>query len=307
MSHFSVLVIGPDVEKQLQPFHEFECTGIDDEFVVDVDRTEEARADFAGSTDSLTFAPWVEVNFGWAPVAFGGTPDLEHEHKYGYVITDAAGDVVQCIERTNPNGKWDLWLMGGRWTGFFALKPGAEGICGCPGLMTEPAKVGWADQAKKGDIDFARMRDEAGDKAAANWDRARALTGGASWESWAAARDRLKDIDAARDAYNGQPAIRALRIDSEFSWWIDDTLSGDRNAHVQAARIRAVSTFAVLYRGEWSSRGEMGWFGFSDDKMSRDEWDRLLNELIDGLPEDALLTLVAIATSDRRGLTWTSP
>ena len=28
MSHFTVMVIGPDIADQLQPFHEFECTGI---------------------------------------------------------------------------------------------------------------------------------------------------------------------------------------------------------------------------------------------------------------------------------------
>ena len=31
MSHYTVLVIGDDPEKQLAPFHEFGCTGIDDE------------------------------------------------------------------------------------------------------------------------------------------------------------------------------------------------------------------------------------------------------------------------------------
>ena len=38
MSHFSVMVIGGNVEEQLQPYHEFECTGINDQYVVDVDK-----------------------------------------------------------------------------------------------------------------------------------------------------------------------------------------------------------------------------------------------------------------------------
>ena len=33
MSHYSVLVIGENVEEQLAPFHEFECTGDDNEYV----------------------------------------------------------------------------------------------------------------------------------------------------------------------------------------------------------------------------------------------------------------------------------
>jgi hypothetical protein len=50
MSHFTCLVIGPDYKAQLQPFHEFECTGIDDQYVVDQDRTEEARKTYAEAT-----------------------------------------------------------------------------------------------------------------------------------------------------------------------------------------------------------------------------------------------------------------
>lgn len=43
MSHFAVMVFGDDVETQLDPYHEFECTGVDDEFVQDIDKTEELR------------------------------------------------------------------------------------------------------------------------------------------------------------------------------------------------------------------------------------------------------------------------
>jgi hypothetical protein len=32
MSHFTVMVIGNDVDEQLAPFHEFECTGQDDQY-----------------------------------------------------------------------------------------------------------------------------------------------------------------------------------------------------------------------------------------------------------------------------------
>lgn len=47
MSHFSVLVITAEkptedvLQRVLQPFHEFECTGIDDEYIQDIDMTEE--------------------------------------------------------------------------------------------------------------------------------------------------------------------------------------------------------------------------------------------------------------------------
>lgn len=58
MSHFSVIVATKEyptdetLRRELQPFHEYECTGVDDEFVVDVDKTGEIRAEFEKSTAS---------------------------------------------------------------------------------------------------------------------------------------------------------------------------------------------------------------------------------------------------------------
>lgn len=53
MSHYSVLVItnGPEeVEAALAPFHEFECTGEVDQYVIDVDETENARQEYEAAT-----------------------------------------------------------------------------------------------------------------------------------------------------------------------------------------------------------------------------------------------------------------
>ncbi len=56
MSHFSVLVIG-DVDFQLQPFHEFECTGLNDEFIKDLNILEEVRAEFLSTTRTRRKGP----------------------------------------------------------------------------------------------------------------------------------------------------------------------------------------------------------------------------------------------------------
>lgn len=57
MSHFSVMVIGADVEKALAPFHEFECTGENDEYVKDVDVTEEVRVSYEKATTMMLRDP----------------------------------------------------------------------------------------------------------------------------------------------------------------------------------------------------------------------------------------------------------
>jgi len=56
----------------------------------------------------------------------------------------------------NPKGKWDFHRLGGGWAGHFKLKEGCKGKTKDPKEEpeTNPIKDGWADQAKKGDIDF---------------------------------------------------------------------------------------------------------------------------------------------------------
>jgi hypothetical protein len=285
MSHFTVLVIGPDHETQLQPFHEFECTGTNDEFVKDIDVTDECREkglDWHG-LDDKTVTDLAQL-------------DTEGEHKYGYALVDANGALLKAINRTNPNKHWDWWQVGGRWSGFFKLKDGATGATGEPGLMGSRYAKGddRADQALKRDIDFAGMRDERGADAGATWDKAHAIIGEQTWESWVVVRERIKPIDAARLYYGEQAAVKALKEgDREaFGWDLDDTLSGSRDAYVAAARDRALATFAVVHKGEWSERGSMGWWGCVSGEMDGATWLRMFNDMLDGLPDDTLLTLV---------------
>lgn len=61
MSHFSVMVIGQNVEKQLAPFHEFECTGVVDEYVQSVDKLEQAKADYAEAKRTYLLGPGGEL------------------------------------------------------------------------------------------------------------------------------------------------------------------------------------------------------------------------------------------------------
>ncbi len=63
MSHYAVFVVTDEEPIQttltlaLQPFHEFECTGIDDQYVQDIDVTEERRGEFESGTRTLLRFP----------------------------------------------------------------------------------------------------------------------------------------------------------------------------------------------------------------------------------------------------------
>lgn len=71
MSHFPVLVIGDDVEDQLAPFHEFECTGVNDQYVQEINQTDDAWAEYCKKKDALVREDadheWISR---WAPACF---------------------------------------------------------------------------------------------------------------------------------------------------------------------------------------------------------------------------------------------
>lgn len=285
MSHFSVIVIGENVEAQLAPYHEFECTGLDDQYVQDMDVTDECK----------------EHGLGWhgledKTVTDESQVDRSGPHKYGYAIVDAAGNLIKAVNRTNPNKTWDWWVVGGRWSGFLKLKAGEKGALGRKGLMGSCANdgPGRADCALKRAVDLAGMRDDAGADAGNRWDKANAASGGVAWRPWHQVRDidHAGNIEKAREAYNAQPVMIAVKKALGDPWvGVDDYLK-TRDAFVQAACDSATAPYAIVKDGEWISRGRMGWFGMSDDKVTEDDWNRKVNELLDSLPGDTRLTVV---------------
>lgn len=239
--------------------------------------------------ETQSFAEFVQGWYGYEPVTCGAEPDLAGEHKYGYFRLDENGQVARVIDRTNPRKKWDWYLLGGRWTGFFQLKPGARGMVGRPGLMTPDAAPATADQARKGDIDFGTMRLLAEAKAAERWDQAHAVMVGQVFQTWEQIRsEHGDDIEAAREAYHAQPAVRALR---EARIWEVDEFAVTREEYTRAARLAAGQTFAVVKDGQWYERGEMGWFGCVRDEKDESRWREEFAGLIDGLPDDTLLSV----------------
>lgn len=286
MSHFSVFVIGKDADKQLAPYHEFECTGEDNEYVQDVDITSEVvdkGLDYYGLDEKT--------------ITSMGDLDTADEHKYGYALVDAEGKVLKAVKRTNPNRKWDWYQLGGRWSGFLKAKPGCVGLRGRPGLMGSNASndAGRFDLLRKGEIDFEGMRQDAADKAATTWDKAHAARGGKDWITWEHVRDVMHKggIDAARKAYNDQPALALLKKHPDFTFsWDYDKYLAPRDEYVRRARDSAVSPFAIVMDGKWYERGEMGWWGMVSNEQDMDAWNAQVSALLDSLPDDTDISVV---------------
>jgi hypothetical protein len=296
MSHFSVLVIGDDVESQLAPYHEYECTDLNDEYVQDIDITEQVLANvskYAEEAESEDSSP-LQRGLEWEGLENWIVSDLSEveiqgEHRYGYAIV-RDGELVKAVKRTNPNAKWDWWVLGGRWTGYLKLKEGASGEVGSPGLLTKPATPGYADSALKGEIDWEGKQNERGHEAGELWDKVRSVAP-EGWESWDSCRERFSDVDDARTFYHNQSGLKAAREVEELRW-IEDNVLVDRDLYVNRARNSAYTTYAIIKDGEWISRGDMGWFGISSNEVDYDEWLSQVNKLLAELPDDTLISVV---------------
>lgn len=284
MSHFPILVIGNNVDQQLAPYHEYECTGRNDQYVQDVDVTQEVLDNVEDDTPSALYAALSD--YGLEKFVVGDESQVEKEggnapYMWGYAVVKY-GKLIKAVKRTNPNKKWDWYVVGGRWNNSLCLKTG-----------------GRADSAFKRDIDFDHMRDAAGQQAAHYWDKATAAKVAAGletttlWESWKTVRGRhATDTDAARVEYKAQPVVAALRAVFDNPFHDIDQYLVPREQYIQQARDRATVMYAVVKDGQWLAKGEMGWWGMSDDKVSQETWNRQVNELLDALPDDTLITVV---------------
>jgi hypothetical protein len=142
------------------------------------------------------------------------------------------------------------------------------------------------------------MKDEAGLRAAKEYDKYSALTAGCpkpiTWEEVQRkhTKDGETDWEKARNEYGEQPAVKALRSDHDAFWWDLDDFQCSRGEYIDRARANAIRTFAVVKDSQWFERGSMGWWGCVSDEKDEGEWSKQFSGLVDSLPDDTLLTVV---------------
>lgn len=135
MSHFVVMVVGDNPEKQLAPFDE------------NLEVPEYCVGEVSDADKKSMMDYYKSDNFDECYAQYGEDWDR------GICRKNENG--IWCEYSTyNPNSKWDWYKLGGRWSGqHLMLKPGAKsGVVGSPS-WTNPTQAGY-DAALKGDIDF---------------------------------------------------------------------------------------------------------------------------------------------------------
>ncbi|RLJ03806.1 MAG: hypothetical protein DRP08_02985 [Candidatus Aenigmatarchaeota archaeon] len=254
MSHFSLTVVGYDVDEMLAPYCEH-----DKSYMTFTDTTDEDTREYIEGTANMLIIDG-EQHFPWSKEAKAYS--TEYEKEYGrkpkqvevkftdiYDTFDNFENNWFCRESitrsgetryghyNNPNAKWDWYTIGGRWDGYWLKKDGSM-----------------ANQTLKAQIDFDKMIEI-----------------------------RRKDAEYRWNYYhkNGKIDDMWIRLDlSEFEKPLDE--------YVECAETPA--TFAILWKDKWYERGEMMWFGVSIENEA--QWNGIYREIWDSIHEEELITIV---------------
>lgn len=289
MSHFTVTVVtdngtNEEIEKALRPFHEFECTGVDDQYVQDVDITEEVIKEWKERNEKyedeqVTLKEYLRDWYSYKLVNVNLEPDLEEDHKYGYALLDENEKVAKVIDRTNPDAKWDWYEVGGRWKGQLLTKGGIR-----------------VDSCKKSMIDVEGIIENGLEFSRKQYHQVHNIIGDDAFDDFVGWDQCLKDFNedliAARDFYHSQPAIQRKNESKDINIMMLNIEDFNMPLAEYLARVSkgALSTFAILYEGKWSERGKMGWWccvaGEDDD------FDDVFNKIWATIPDDKFITIV---------------
>lgn len=285
MSHFAVLVIGDYPESQLAPYDE--NLEVDKYYVDDVSEDEKARMMKFYEDKGSTFNTFADC--------------------YAQHGDDWNGNRYECIDGVwkefstyNPDSKWDWYQLGGRWSGrFIKLKDGASGTVGnASWASSTPAGV---DQALKKDIDFDAIKREARDNAIKTYRDLADKCGGAiphlpiHWDTIINSSEYANlDHNAKRELYHSQEAVKIWNdaVNSSHIWGYSlEDFQCTEEEYATRAEIDSFIPYAVLYDGEWISRGDMGWWAITlKEHYSSDDWQKKVWELIDGCSDDTLFS-----------------
>jgi hypothetical protein len=205
----------------------------------------------------------------------------------------------------NPNAKWDWYEIGGRWAGFFKMKPGRQGGLGSQynfsGELEKSSDL--ADVCLKSAIDFKSMRKEARDNAAKVYDAVHeAIKGTPEPELWVSVLEKYpkEEIDTARKEYHDQPRVKAFskfsgsKEGSEMLGFFSnvENFNMPREQYLANASNHVGVPFALIRHGKWYEQGRMGWWGMVADEKDPETWNSMVSKLMDELADTTLLVVI---------------
>jgi hypothetical protein len=317
MSHFTVVVVGSDVEEQMEPYAEQEAK---EEFLQFEDTEDESLEAYKNKeVDIVVLADGSLHNKYEEQFRQYDSRNFNSEYIYPEDSTMRKGKFTELYatfeefmemwhgtkkrdEKTgrygywnNPNAKWDWYSVGGRWTGYFKPKAGAVGELGQPGAFNNQPKSGYVDVIQLKDIDIEGMKKDAEKEANETYDKIEKILMGRKYPSWKEIREKHGDenIDAAREEFNNHEVVQDFNK-NQFYIFGDfyEEYGQSREEYVNKCKNGVMVPYAVVKDGKWYQKGEMGWFGMSSDEMTQDEWNQHFWDLMNSLAPETELTLL---------------
>jgi hypothetical protein len=276
MSHYTVLVIGEDIEEQLAPFDEniqvpkykqgivseedkksfIECYTIyDEKRTWGVKSKEEAEKNSKLSFDKL----YKKFGKDWNENTW--------EKDENGIWTE--------YSTYNPISKWDWYTVGGRWAGTFKIKKNFQKL-----YNEEPNfSWGWSEEDKK-EILKEKKTDSA-------------LKGHIDWtisEKDKKHSKRFWEVYVEGDKPKNKEEEKYNESFYKKEYFIERY--GTKKTYIN--QTTDFSTYAVLKDGMWYEAGEMGWFGCSSASPEKQKkfHESYYDNFIKDLSDDTRLTIV---------------
>lgn len=316
MSHFTVIVIGENIEDQMAKYREgteneeyLEFKDEEDEKLKEYNEDEVELIELA---DGSLHSTYEEQFYYRVPGSF----DKEKRYPEGSILRKGTFKELyktfeifmqewcgyeERDEKTgrygywyNPKAKYDWFSVGGRWRGYFKGKSEAKGVLGQAGVFNNEAVSGTYDSLKLCEIDILGMKAEAVIDANNTYDKIEELLNGREFPSWSQIREKHKDnIEEAREEYHNHQVVKDFNQNG-FHFWGDfyETFGSSREDYIEKRKNSVMVPYAVVKEGQWYEKGKMGWFGMSNDEMSQEEWNTQFWKMIDELDPNTQLTLL---------------
>lgn len=177
----------------------------------------------------------------------------------------------------NPNAKWDWYQIGGRWRGFFPVKPSAMVYVGPPGAFGNKAEPGRGDVVHLRDIDMDLVAKETREAAEKFWGEWQEFLAGKEFRAFEGPRERALSIGLLRvergpalsdHTQKAIPWSGKVRPDDDRANWHDVAKIMERDDFMAKCIdcFCPIKAYAALDNDGWHAPGTMGWFGCSDDE-----------------------------------------
>ncbi len=316
MSHFTVIVIGEDIQEQMAKYNEAtqnrEHLEFQDEEEERLKEYNEEEVDIVVLKDGSLHTIYEEQFNYRAPGSF----ETEKRYPEGSIVRKGKfNELYETFEIfmkewcgheerdeetgrygywNNPNAKYDWYSLGGRWKGFFKAKDGIDGILGESGVFNNEGKSGYYDSLKLCEIDIIGMKEFEVMEANKTYDEIERLLDGRKYPSWEEIREKHGDnIDEARYEYNNHEIVTHFRKNN-FHFFGDfyEIFCNSREEYVEKRKNSVMVPYAVVKDGQWYQRGKMGWFGMSSDEMSQEEWNDQFWKMLSELDPNTQLSLL---------------